>query len=70
MLKEMPPTMDRLSSLRNEITDLRKLNASFREQRRHSPIEKSAAELRAQRLTEIKQELSKLLTRPDSTAWW
>lgn len=70
MLKEMPPTMDRLSSLRNEITDLRKLNASFCEQRRHSPIEKSAAELRAQRLVEIKQELSQLLTRPDSTAWW
>jgi hypothetical protein len=70
MLKEMPPTMDRLSSLRNEITDLRKLNASFREQRRHSPIEQSAAEQRAHRLAEIKQELSKLLTRPDSTAWW
>jgi hypothetical protein len=70
MLKGMSPTIDRLSSLRNEITDLRKLNASFREKRKHSPVEQSAAELRAQRLVEIKQELSKLLTRPDSTAWW
>jgi hypothetical protein len=70
MLEEMPPTLDRLSSLRNEITDLHKLNTTFREKRKHSPIEQSAAELRAQRLVEIKQELSKLLTRPDSTAWW
>jgi hypothetical protein len=70
MLKGMLPTPDRLSSLRNEIIDLRKLNAGFLEKKKHSQIEQSAAHGRAQRLVEIKEELSKLLSKPDSVAWW
>jgi hypothetical protein len=62
---------ERLSSLREEITHLRDLNARYSEKSEHSPLDQSALELRSNRLLEIKQELSKILDRPgDSTVWW
>jgi hypothetical protein len=67
----MPYMPERLSSLRQEITQLRNLNARYSEKREHSPMDQSALELRTNRLLEIKQELSKLLDHPDdSTVWW
>jgi hypothetical protein len=70
MLDGMPLNSERLTSLRHEITNLSNQNTSFREQKSHGPLDKSAAELRVRRLAEIKQELSKLLNKPDSSAWW
>jgi hypothetical protein len=62
---------ERLSSLRQEITYLRNLNTRYSEKSEHSPMDRWALELRANRLSEIKQELSKILDRPDdSTVWW
>ena len=63
---------ERLTSLRQEITDLRNMNAIYSQRRAHSPIEQSAAEVRAGRLLQIKQELSKMLNRPDEvpSVWW
>jgi len=66
----MPLISEHLNNLRNEITDLRNQNVSFRDQKDHSAIDKSEAESRVRRLAQIKQELSKLLTKPDSSAWW
>jgi hypothetical protein len=63
---------ERLTSLRQEITDLRNMNATYSQRRAHSPIEQSASEVRAGRLLQIKQELSKMLSRPDEAprVWW
>jgi hypothetical protein len=63
---------ERLTSLRQEITDLRNMNAIYSQRRAHSPIEQPAAEVRAGRLLQIKQELSKMLNRPDEvpSVWW
>lgn len=67
----MPYLPEHLSSLRQEITQLRDLNARYSEKSEHSPMDQSALELRTNRLLEIKQELSKILNRPgDSTVWW
>jgi hypothetical protein len=66
----MPLISEQLNNLRNEITVLKSQNVSFLEQKDHSAIDKSEAESRARRLGQIKQELSKLLTKPDSSAWW
>jgi hypothetical protein len=70
MLRQMALNSERLSQLRDEITNLSSQNATFREQKRHSAIDQTEAEERARRLGEIKQELSKLLSKPDSSAWW
>ncbi len=70
MLKGMTLTAERLANLRREITDLRSLNASFFERKKHSQIDQSAAQGRAQRLLEIKEELNALLSKPDTAAWW
>ena len=63
---------ERLTSLRQEITDLRNMNATYSQRRAHSSIEQSASEVRAGRLLQIKQELSKMLSRPDEvpSVWW
>lgn len=67
----MPYISEHLSSLRQEITNLRNLNARYSERIEHSPMDQSALELRANRLLEIKQELAKILDRPDdSPVWW
>ncbi|MBZ5572780.1 MAG: hypothetical protein LAO09_12995 [Acidobacteriia bacterium] len=67
----MPYISERLSSLRQEITALRSMNASFSEKSAHSPIDRADLEVRTHRLLEIKLELSKILDRPgDAAVWW
>jgi len=60
-----------LSSLRREISDLQNRNTLYSEKSEHGPIEKSAQELRAIRLLQIKQELSNMLDCSGNYAvWW
>jgi hypothetical protein len=67
----MPYLAERLSSLRHEITDLRNMNVVYSQQSQHSSVERTASDVRENRLVQIKQELSKMLNRPDDTAvWW
>ena len=62
---------EHLSSLRQEITDLRNLNTRFTEKGDHTAVDQTTLELRTNRLREIKQELSKMLNRPDDPkVWW
>ena len=62
---------EHLTSLRQEITDLRNLNARFTEKGDHTAIDQTALELRTNRLREIKHELSQMLNRPDDPkVWW
>ena len=69
MIEEMPYISEHLSSLRQEIADLRNLNARISEKGSHSAVDQTA--LRTTRLREIKQELSKILNRPDDPkVWW
>jgi hypothetical protein len=71
MMKEMPYISERLTSLRQEIADLRNLNARFAEKGDHNALDQTALELRTVRLREIKQELSNILNRPDDPkVWW
>jgi len=71
MIKEMPYITEHLTSLRQEITDLRDLNARCAEKGAHTALDQTALELRTNRLREIKQELSKMLNRPDDPkVWW
>lgn len=61
----------RLSDLRQEITDLRNLNTRYSQRSEHSPIEQSAYELRTNRLQQIKKELSHMRNLPSEGAvWW
>ena len=67
----MPYISEHLSSLRQEINDLRNLNARFVEKGVHTEFDQTALELRSNRLREIKAELSKMLNRPDDPkVWW
>jgi hypothetical protein len=67
----MPYISEHLSGLRQEINDLRNLNARFAEKNDPTAIDQSALELRTVRLREIKKELSKMLNRPEDPAvWW
>jgi len=62
---------EHLTSLRQEITDLRNLNARLKESGGHTAVDQTALELRTTRLREIKQELSQMLNRPeDPKVWW
>lgn len=71
MIEGMPYITEHLSSLRQEISDLRDINARFAEKTGHTAVDKAALELRTTRLREIKQELSKMLDRPDDpSVWW
>jgi len=71
MMKEMPYISEHLTSLRQEIADLRNLNARMSEKGAHTALDQTALELRTNRLREIKQELSQMLNRPnDPKAWW
>jgi hypothetical protein len=64
----MPYILEHLSSLRQEITDLRNMNAG---KGSDTQIDQSAVEMRANRLAEIKKELSQMLNRPEDPAvWW
>lgn len=67
----MPYILEHLTSLRQEITDLRNMNARSAAKSTDSQIDQSAVEMRANRLTEIKKELSQMLNRPEDPAvWW
>jgi hypothetical protein len=71
MMEEMPYIAEHLSSLRQEIADLRNLNARLAEKAGHNPVDQTALELRTTRLREIKQELATMLNRPDDPkVWW
>jgi len=68
---DMPCLSEHLTSLRQEITDLRNLNAQCSEKIDHTALDQSALELRTNRLREIKLELSKMLNPPtDPKVWW
>jgi hypothetical protein len=67
----MPYILEHLTSLRQEITDLRNMNARSASRNADSQIDQSAIEMRANRLAEIKKELSQMLNRPEDPAvWW
>jgi hypothetical protein len=67
----MPLLLEHLTSLRQEITELRKMNAQSSARSVDSQIDQSAVEMRANRLVEIKKELSQMLNRPDDPqVWW
>jgi uncharacterized protein YhaN len=71
MIEEMPYIKELLSGLRQEISDLQNMNVRYAGKRVHSEVEQTALELRTNRLREIKQELAKMLDRPqDSKVWW
>jgi hypothetical protein len=70
MLKVMPANMQYLSTLRQEIAELKLLNDSVPSKQKRSPLDRSALEARASRLLEIKQELAKLMTKPENPVWW
>jgi type I site-specific restriction endonuclease len=71
MIKKMTYIAEHLSNLRQEITDLRNLNAKYSNKSEHGPVDQSALEIRTNRLREIKQELSTMLERPtDPKVWW
>ena len=69
--QDMPYILEHLTSLRQEITDLRNMNARASARTVDSQIDQSAVEMRANRLVEIKKELSQMLNRPEDPAvWW
>ena len=71
MIEEMTYISEHLTSLRQEITELRDLNTRYSAMSEHGPLDQSALEVRANRLLQIKQELSGMLERPsDPKVWW
>jgi hypothetical protein len=67
----MPYIVEHLSKLRQEITELRNTNARYTGKGSDHQIDQSAVEMRANRLAEIKRELSQMLNRPeDPKVWW
>jgi hypothetical protein len=69
--QDMPYILEHLTSLRQEITDLRNMNERSALKTADSQIDQSAVEMRANRLAEIKKELSQMLNRPeDPRVWW
>ena len=60
-----------LASLRQEITDLRHINVLYSQKSVHSAAEQTASDVRANRLFQIKQELSKMRDcAPEPRVWW
>jgi len=60
-----------LASLRQEITDLRNMNVLYAQRSVHSVVEQTASDVRASRLLQIKQELSKMRDcPPELMVWW
>jgi hypothetical protein len=47
------------------------MNVVYLQHSEHSPVERAASEVRGSRLVQIKNELSKMRSRPDdSVVWW
>lgn len=68
-------TMDYLSqhltSLRQEITELRNMNLQYSQRGEHVLVEQTASAVRENRLLQIKQELSSMMNcPPDPAVWW
>ena len=60
-----------LASLRQEIAELRNINVLYVKQSVHNAVEQTASDVRASRLLQIKQELSKMRDcPPESRVWW
>jgi hypothetical protein len=60
-----------LASLRLEIAELRNMNILYAQQSVHNAAEQTASDVRASRLMQIKQELSKMLDfPPEPSIWW
>ena len=60
-----------LTSLRQEIADLRNMNGLYALQSEHSAVDVAASDVRANRLLQIKQELLKMRDRPPRLmVWW
>jgi hypothetical protein len=60
-----------LASLRQEITKLRNTNVLYAQQSMHNAVEQTASDVRANRLLQIKQELSKMRDcPPEPRVWW
>jgi hypothetical protein len=60
-----------LTSLRQEISDLRDLNVLYLQQGEHSPVEQTLSDVRSSRLLQIKRELSDMRDcPPDPKVWW
>ena len=63
--------MEHLSSLRQEIAFLQKMNTHYSNKDEHSPLDESALEMRTIRLLQIKKELTNLLGRSNNPkVWW
>jgi hypothetical protein len=54
---------ERLNTIRQEIQDLRELNARYWARSEHGPVERSAYENRRLRLSQIKDELAIMMKR-------
>jgi hypothetical protein len=54
---------ERLASLKQELRDLRIINARYWSRSEHSPLQKSARASHQERLVQIKRELSDLMKR-------
>jgi len=52
---------ERVTSIRQEISEMRNLNAKYWARNEHAPVEKSAYQNRQLRLSQIKQELALML---------
>jgi hypothetical protein len=60
-----------VASLRQEITHLRNMNVLYSQQSVHSALEQAASDVRANRLLQIKEELSKMRDCPaEPMVWW
>ena len=71
MIEEMSYLPEHLSSLRQEIADLHRMNIHYSNKSEHSQLDKSALEIRTVRLSQIKKELANMLDRPnDPEIWW
>ena len=71
MIDLMAYIKEHLTSLRQEIADLRNLNARTMGRAGHTELDQTALELRTNRLREIKRELAQMLDRPDDPkVWW
>ena len=71
MLEPMDYLASHLASLRQEITELRNMNVLYAQQSVHNAVEQTASDVRANRLLQIKQELSKMRDYPpEHSVWW
>jgi len=67
----MDYSSQRISNLRQEITDLQNMNVVYLQRGAHSTVEKTASEGRASRLQQIKQELTQMRGRShEPSVWW